>query len=558
LRVLIVGGYGVFGGRLAGLLADEARLTLIIAGRSPSKAQAFCEALPPGAGREAAQFDRDGDLATQLSALKPDVVVDASGPFQVYGDEPYRLVQASIAAGAHYMDLADGADFVSGISAFDGQAKAAGVCVLSGVSSFPVLTTAVVRELAKGLGWIHAVVGGIAPSPYAGVGGNVIRGVSAYAGKPLMRRVNGKERPGFAWTESIAFTVAPPGRLPLKRRRFSLVDVPDLQVLPKLWPQLRTVWMGAAPAPAVLHLGLRGLAWLVRVKLLPSLTPLAPLFHWASNTIRWGEHRGGMFVRVTGYVKNRPVERSWHLLAEGEDGPLLPSMAAEALVRRMLEGAGPAPGARACVSELNLADYDRLFERRTIYTGRRERTEADVGRPLYRRALGEAYDRLPPALQAMHEVSGRKVAEGRATVERGRNPLGWLVAALFRFPSAGADVPVGVAFEAHGGAEYWRRLFDKRLMRSVQSEGQGRWSGLVIERFGVIRVGLALVLEGERLRLVVRRWTVLGVPLPLTLAPRGDTYEFEQDGRFNFHVEIASPLTGLIVRYKGWLKPRTS
>ena len=41
-RILIIGGYGTFGGRLVQLLADETRLTLIVAGRSREKADAFC------------------------------------------------------------------------------------------------------------------------------------------------------------------------------------------------------------------------------------------------------------------------------------------------------------------------------------------------------------------------------------------------------------------------------------------------------------------------------------------------------------------------------------
>jgi hypothetical protein len=45
------------------------------------------------------------------------------------------------------------------------------------------------------------------------------------------------------------------------------------------------------------------------------------------------------------------------------------------------------------------------------------------------------------------------------------------------------------------------------------------------------------------------------VPLPRRLAPAGDAYEHAEDGRFNFHVEITHPLTGLIVRYRGWLAP---
>ncbi len=42
LKILILGGYGTFGARLAQLLDDDPRLTLIIAGRSRAKAEDFC------------------------------------------------------------------------------------------------------------------------------------------------------------------------------------------------------------------------------------------------------------------------------------------------------------------------------------------------------------------------------------------------------------------------------------------------------------------------------------------------------------------------------------
>ena len=37
------------------------------------------------------------------------------------------------------------------------------------------------------------------------------------------------------------------------------------------------------------------------------------------------------------------------------------------------------------------------------------------------------------------------------------------------------------------------------------------------------------------------------------LPPGGDAYEYATDGRFHFHVDLGHPLTGLIVRYRGWL-----
>ena len=95
LRVLILGGYGTFGGRLARLLADEERLTLDRRGALAERARGVLR----GAARarrhwSPAAFDREGDVDAQLAALAPDIVVDASGPFQAYGD-PYRVVRAA-------------------------------------------------------------------------------------------------------------------------------------------------------------------------------------------------------------------------------------------------------------------------------------------------------------------------------------------------------------------------------------------------------------------------------------------------------------------------------
>jgi hypothetical protein len=545
LKVLIVGGYGTFGGRLAQLVKDEQRVTLIVAGRSRERAEAFCKALRATTETIPAAFDRDGDVEAQLRALAPDIVVDASGPFQNYGDS-YVVVRAAIALGISYLDLADGSDFVDGIAQFDAAAKTSGIFVLSGVSSFPVLTAAVVRSLEKGMARIDNVTGGIAPSPYAGVGLNVIRAVASYGGKRI--------KAGYALIDSRRYTISPPGSLPLPPIRFSLVDVPDNVALPRLWPSLRSVWMGAGPVPAVLHRALSLLAYGVRLKLLPSLSPFARFMHRTINVLQWGEHRGGMFVEIEGIgAGGKKIVRSWHLVAEGDDGPLIPSMAAEAIVRHCIDGQAPAAGARAATRELELADYDVLFARRTIVTGTRQAVPAIPEEPLYRRVLGSAWEKLPAPLRMMHDLSGDLVAEGRATVERGGGLAARLIAALFGFPPAGDDVPVQVTFHREGGREVWRRSFAGREFSSVQEEGRGAFERLVCERFGPFAFGLALVLEGGRLKLIVRGWTLFGLPMPLALAPGGEAFESADDGRFNFHVEIGHRLIGLIVRYSGWL-----
>ncbi|MBN8944438.1 MAG: DUF4166 domain-containing protein [Rhizobiales bacterium] len=556
LRVLILGGYGTFGGRLAQLLIDEPRLTLIIAGRSRAKAEAFCSGLRGKAGSEPLACDRDGDLAAVIGSTGADIVVDATGPFQVYGDDPYRVVKAALAAGISYIDLSDGADFVAGIAAFDDEARAKGCFVLSGASSFPVLTAAVTRKLAADGTAVATITGGVAPSPHAGVGLNVIRAIASYAGRPIGLRRDGRDGEGHALVETWNRTIAPPGHLPLRRTRFSLVDVPDLRELPRLWPAVRSVWMGAGPVPEIWHRGLNLLALLVRWKVLPSLTFLAPLFHAVIDRLAWGEHRGGMVVEMTGAAPDgRPVARSWHLAAEGDGGPFIPSMAVEALIRHQLDGRIPAAGARSAATALELEDYEPAFAGRGIVHGFRDDAAEAAATSLYRRLLGSAFEALPAPLRAMHGDAPRFVARGRARVERGSGPFARVAAALIGFPAAGEDVPVEVVFERTPGREVWRRTFAGRCFSSVQEAGTGRAAHLLVERFGVARFDLALVAEAGRLKLIPRRWSVLGIPLPLALAPGGDAFETVVDGKFHFHVEIGHRLFGLAVRYRGWLEP---
>lgn len=549
LRVLIIGGYGTFGGRLAGLLDDEPAIVPIIAGRSKEKAQAFARTLARPA--ETAAFDRDGDLEGQLSAIAPDITVDASGPFQHFGPDPYRVAKACIAKGIHYIDLADATAFVTGIGTLDGKAKAAGVFVISGASTLPALSFAVLGRLRHEVPAIETVTGGIAPSPRAGIGLSVIKAIAGYAGKPVALLSGGRKTTATAMVDTRKATIAPPGAVPMKRLRFVLADVPDLTLLPEAIPGLRSVWFGAGTQPAMLQRLLGFLALFVKAGLVRSLLPLAPLMHKASSFFTGGEHRGGMFLRLTGRGSSgEPAQAAFHLVAEGDDGPNIPALAAEALLRNTLAGRGPKAGAASAAGLLTFEDFAPLLGRLNIRHGIRI-----TGRgTLYRRVLGSAWAELPPAVARLHDAPKSHGVSGRATVERGSSLPARLTAWLIGFPAAAEDVPVSVHFGIGGGREIWTRSFGPSRFKSIQREGTGRDEGYLLEDFGPFRVRIALVTDGGKLRLLVRGWQFLGIPLPSALAPGGTTFEHQDaDGRFSFHVEISSPLTGLIVRYRGWL-----
>jgi len=365
MRVVILGGSGTFGSRLARLVKDEPGMSLVLAGRSLAKAQAVAQPLDA----EAAVLDRDGDLAASLPALRADVLVDASGPFQAYGANPYRVVEASLAGGAHYLDLADGAAFVAGIGALDAQAKGRGLAALSGLSTLPALSFAATRALAAEMDHLDSLAVGVAPSPKAPMGLSVVAATAAYAGAPVQLRRNGRPATACGLVDARRWRIAVPDGPVLAPRLFLLADAPDLRLAPLAWPELESVWVGAGPAPqAPLHI-LRALAWLHARGFAPALTPLAPLFHRVIDTLRWGTDRGGMIVEARGRRDGRPVTRAWMLTAEGADGPFIPAMGCAAILRRLARGEPPAPGARPATHDLELEDFAPFFAARAIRTG---------------------------------------------------------------------------------------------------------------------------------------------------------------------------------------------
>ena len=95
-RVLIIGGYGNFGGYIARSLAGDAEIRLLVGGRSVAKGQAFIASIQPVHPAETHAIDIDGDLPRSLARIAPDIVVHTSGPFQT---QDHRVARACIAQG---------------------------------------------------------------------------------------------------------------------------------------------------------------------------------------------------------------------------------------------------------------------------------------------------------------------------------------------------------------------------------------------------------------------------------------------------------------------------
>ena len=120
-RIVVLGGYGNFGGRICRALATENEMWLGVAGRDAARAAGVVRELGTfAAACEAVAIDHEArDFSAARAAHRPDLVIHTSGPFQ---GQSYHVAEAAIAAGAHYIDLADGRAFVAGIGALDDSA----------------------------------------------------------------------------------------------------------------------------------------------------------------------------------------------------------------------------------------------------------------------------------------------------------------------------------------------------------------------------------------------------------------------------------------------------
>lgn len=360
LRILLIGAAGVFGSRLAELLAQENGVRLILAGRTRATLDHVAATLP--APCEIAVVDRTTVTGDQLRTLDCDLVIDAAGPFQ---PDHTAVIDAALAAGCHYADLADGRMFVKNISRFNDAARARNIFILTGASSIPALSHAVIDTLTRGWQRHDTIKIGIFPGNRAPRGLAVVESILSYVGKPVRVFRNGRWQniPGWGLLHKMP--------VPFVGRRWaSVCDTPDQDLLVARYQPTQAAEFFAGLEVSILHIGLWLLSWPVRWGLIPSLLPVAkPMLHVARWFLPFGSDRGGMTIDVRGQDgAGQPAKIAWSLKADANRGPYVPTLAALALVRRLRDGTLAFRGAAACAGILQLADFSDSFRHLELMT----------------------------------------------------------------------------------------------------------------------------------------------------------------------------------------------
>lgn len=353
-HIVLIGATGAFGSRLARLLAAIPDIALTFTARSESRATALAHAIRSTTATKCTitplAFSHGKEASQRLAAMKPFLVIDASGPFQTAS---YATAQAAIACGAHYIDLADAPAYVLGFhDALDEAARAAKVAALTGASSTPALSFAAVRALSRGWRAIDDVKIAIYPAGHGDVGRAVVEGVLSYAGAEVAVQRAGGVGTVIGWGGRERVHVKELGT-----RMRSPVATSDYALLPALLG-VRNVTFYAGLESRLEHYGLNAIAALRRHDILARPQDLAGVLHRVrALSRRFCGQRGGMTVDIEGIDAGGDAATArWQLIAEDGHGPYVPVLAALAAARRLLCSRDAVPsGARPAAGDLELA-----------------------------------------------------------------------------------------------------------------------------------------------------------------------------------------------------------
>ena len=365
-KTLVVGGYGNFGRRIAKMLA-RSDLPLVLAGRDEAKVQRFAAQLlaeHPTCLVECRVLDAGNAeaLGEALAELRPVTVVNTAGPFDA---RDYSVPLACIRRGVHYIDTAVDRSFVTNIRSLNDAALAQGVAVVSGASTLPGLSSALVEHFRPLFASLDEAEYGFSPGQDSDAGGGgTIAAFLSYFGQPIdlpttaaAAAAAGRRVYGFQRLHRYRYADPAVGG-----RWMGACDVPDYSLFPAAYG-VPTVRFSAGIDNAALHLLLYAASWLVRWGLLsPALLQRrVPVLLALRSLLRpFGSDAAGMHFRLTGTPRGESAPRTlaWHLTALDGHGPTVACVPAVVLARRLAQGSARVRrGAMPCLGLVSLEEY---------------------------------------------------------------------------------------------------------------------------------------------------------------------------------------------------------
>jgi len=356
-RIIVIGGTGNFGSRICRRIAGVSNTELIICSRRKDSAEAKASELRSIDAQSligAAALDQSSaGFENDLKALRPDIVIHTAGPYQ---GQDYRVGAACIEAGSHYIDLADGRQFVQGFDQLHRAAEQRDVLLVSGASTLPGLSSVVIDSLRDEFESIEKIEVSIAPAHQTPRGASTIAAVLSYCGRPFDVMVEGQWVRKHGWQDLRRHHYPDLGL-----RRSGACDVPELGLWPGYGDGVRTVTFHAALEAWWEQIALWKMAWMVRAGIVRSWSGSVPVFQRLSDRlINRGSEVGGMHIQLSGKsIDGMPQSLTWNLTARQNHGPEIPCTPALILARKLARGEISARGAFPCLGMFSMSDFKK-------------------------------------------------------------------------------------------------------------------------------------------------------------------------------------------------------
>ena len=160
MRVLLLGGAGTQGSRIARLLAQENSITeLVVSDLDAERAKRVAQEVGASAGLG---LDIRDHTALLAAARNTDLIGNFAGP---YSDTGLPGMRAAVEAGVHYVDINDDLNVSDLAAQYSGEAERRGCTLVLGIGGSPGLTNLWARAGADrlervdriGLNWIASI-----------------------------------------------------------------------------------------------------------------------------------------------------------------------------------------------------------------------------------------------------------------------------------------------------------------------------------------------------------------------------------------------------------------
>ena len=344
-KILILGEAGGFTRRIGVALAHVPEIECVLGLERTREAAQLAQELGVGFAPVT-----PGDPVSLREALAGVfAVINLRGPFEVAN---YPVAEHCADLGVHYLDPADGRDYVNGIERLARRAERSGSLIVAGASVAPAVSAALVELLAPEFDEIREIHVFLTPGLNDQRELATVRSVLSFASGSMRIRKRGRWKSAHWSTrpEKVDFPA------PVGRRLGYLSDLPDLDLFPRYY-DAQTVIARAGLPSRVLNVLMSVLSWLRHRGAFEELPRAAAwLIRALAALSRPGGASAGLRVLMRGTKGGEETAHVAYLIARAADGPAIAAAPLIALVKKWVRAGVPRAGALPCIGLLSLEE----------------------------------------------------------------------------------------------------------------------------------------------------------------------------------------------------------